>query len=277
MEKVADFSRDATKKAVLKATLEHPVTLYSAGVGILGALAMGLFGATALPVAATVGGLGVGMGSWLVNYLLRGGTLADRHVKRLYEELERRRREVSANLEKSLQKLARESKGELHDYAEQGAGQFSMAHGRFQTLQETLRAKLNPGELTYGRYLGAAEQVYLSVLDNLSVMASMLQSVAAIDPKYNAARLKAVRALPRPQPADLEEAKTLEERDRLLKEKLQQVNVMLTQNEVAITEMDKLGASLAELRVLQGGAPVDLDGAIRDMEELARQAHRYQE
>lgn len=275
-EKVADFSRDATKKAVLKATLENPITMYSTGVGILGALAMGLFGATGLPVVAAVGGLGLGMGSWLINYLLRGGTLADRHIKKLYAELERRRQEISEKVESSLGKLASESKGALRDHADQGARQYEMATTRFKTLQETLRAKLNPGELTFGRYLGAAEQVYLSVLDNLSVTAAMLQSVSAIDPKYIESRLKALRALRAPNPADAEELRTIEERGRLLQEKLEKVNALLTQNEVAITQMDKLCASLAELRVLQGGAAVDLDSAIREMEALAEQAHRYE-
>lgn len=275
-EKVVDFSRDATKKAVLKATLENPVTMYSTGIGLLGALAMGLFGATGLPVVAAVGGLGLGMGSWVINYLLRGGTLADRHIKKLYEELQRRRQEIAEKLEGALARLAKESKGALREHAEQGARQYEMATTRFQTLQETLRAKLNPSELTYGRYLGAAEQVYLSVLDNLSITAAMLQSVSAIDPNYIEKRLKALRALRAPNPDDAEELKTIEERGRLLQEKLEKVNAMLTQNEVAITQMDKLCATLAELRVLQGGAAVDLDTAISEMESLAEQAHRYE-
>ncbi|MBI3552082.1 MAG: hypothetical protein HY077_06155 [Elusimicrobia bacterium] len=274
MPDVADFSREATKKAVLKATLEHPVTMYSAGVGMLGALAVGLFGAATLPVAATVGGLGLGMGSMLYNYFVRGDALADLHVKQLYEDLAKQRRKTMDGLEKSLKRVGDKAKGEVAEQAEQGAQQFSQIGERFETLKKTLDEKLSTGELTYGRYLGAAEQVYLSVLDNLSVMAAQLQSVAAIDTRYISSKRKALGAQNSQRAADKEELKTLEERDRLVKETLEKVNDLVSRNEVAITQMDKLSAALAELRTLPG-ASVDLDTAIGEMEELAKQASQY--
>lgn len=275
MADIADFSQAATKKAVLKAGLENPVTMFSTGIGVLGALAVGLFGAATLPVAATVGGLGVGVGSLLYNYFVRGGTLADLHVKKLYEELAKQRRKVMENLEKSLKRLGEKCRGEVAEQAEQGVQQFTQAGERFEALKASLDAKLAPGELTYARYLGAAEQVYLSVLDNLTVMAALLQSACAIDTNYIASRRKALLAMRSPRPADQEELKTIEERDRVAKETLDKVNDLVTRNEVAITQMDKLGAALAELRTLPGGASVDLDTAIQEMEELAKQAYRY--
>ncbi|MBI5210583.1 MAG: hypothetical protein HY927_11490 [Elusimicrobia bacterium] len=276
-DKPVDFSQGATKKAVLKATLENPVTMYSTGVGMLGALAIGLFGMTALPVAAAVGGLGIGVGSWLVNYFVRGRSLADRHVQKIYEELLKRRQRLLTGLEQTLGKVGRDARGDVRDYAGQASSQLAMARERFETLKATLEAKLNPGEMTYARYVGAAEQVYLSVLDNLSVMASMLRSVGAIDPAYIASRHKALKALKSPADADRREFETLEERGRLLREKLDKVNELLTQNEVAITRMDQLGASLAELKISSQGGSVDLDTAIQEMENLAKQAHRYEE
>ncbi len=275
MADLREFSREATKKAVLKAGLEHPVTMFSTGVGVLGALAVGLFGAATLPVAATVGGLGLGMGSLLYNYFVRGGTLADQHIKKIYEDLAKQRLKVMQALEKNFKRLGDKAQGEVAEQAEQGGEQFTQAVERFESLKKTLDEKLSPGELTYGRYLGAAEQVYLSVLDNLSIMAALLQSVAAIDTRYIASRMKALLAMSSPKPADKEELKTLEERERVAKETLDKVNDLVTRNEVAITQMDKLGAALAELRTLPGGASVDLDTAIQEMEELAKQAYRY--
>ncbi len=275
MPGIADFSREATKKAVLMATLEHPVTMYSAGVGILGTLAVGLFGAATVPVAAALGGLGIGMGSALYNYFVRGEALADLHVRKLYEDLAKARLKVMDGLEKSLKRLGEKAQGEVGEQAEQGAEQFAQAGERFKTLKQTLDDKLQPGELTYGRYLGAAEQVYLSVLDNLTIMSAQLQSVGAIDTRYIASRRKALRALSDPCKADQEELKTLEERAHLVKETLDKVNDLVTRNEVAITQMDKLSTALAELRTQPGGAAVDLDTAIREMEELAKQAYRY--
>ena len=273
MDKVADFSREATKKAVLRAALENPLTMYSTGVGLLGSLAVGLFGTVAAPVA--VGGLGLGLASGLFSYFVRGGALADRHVKELYEELQRQRQALMTRLEKSLKDLAKNASGEVGTQADQGAKQFTMAGQRFESLKRTLDDKLNPGELTYSRYLGASEQVYLSVLDNLSVSAALLKSVSAIDPRYIASRKKALKALSSPPEADRKELKTLEERELLLRENLDKVNELMARNEEAITNMDKLGVALAELRTGPGGAAEDLDTAIQEMEQLAKQAHRY--
>ena len=181
MADLRDFSREATGRAVLRAGLGHPVTMFSTGVGVLGARAVGLFGAATLPVAATVGGLGLGMGSLLYNYFVRGGTLADHHIKKIYEDLAKQRLKVMQALEKNFKRLGDKAQGEVAEQAEQGGEQFTQAVERFESLKKTLDEKLSPGELTYGRYLGAAEQVYLSVLDNLSIMAALLQSVAAID------------------------------------------------------------------------------------------------
>ncbi|MBI4349476.1 MAG: hypothetical protein HY553_21755 [Elusimicrobia bacterium] len=270
---MADFSRDATRKAVLRAALENPLTMYSTGVGLLGTLAVGLFGAAAAPVA--VGGLGLGLASGLFTYFVRGNAVADRHVKALYEELQKQRQALMARLEKSLKDLARDAQGEVCEQADQGAKQFRMARERFESLQRTLDDKLQPGELTYSRYLGASEQVYLSVLDNLSVVAALLSSVSAIDPRYIAARKKALLALTSPPEADRKELKTISERERLLSDNLEKVNSLLTSNEEAITNMDKLGVALAEIRTSPDGGGADLDTAIQEMEELAKQAHRY--
>ena len=136
MDTVADFSREATKKAVLRAALENPLTMYSTGVGLLGSLAVGLFGTVAAPVA--VGGLGLGLASGLFSYFVRGGALADRHVKELYEELQKQRQALMTRLEKSLKDLAKNASGEVATQADQGAKQFTMAGERFESLKRTL-------------------------------------------------------------------------------------------------------------------------------------------
>jgi len=270
-----ELSKDATKKAVLMATLESPITLYSTGVGILGTLAVGLFGAATIPLAAAFGGFGLGVGSWLFNYYGRGDQLADRHIQKFFAELEKRRNEVIKELERSFKKIKSRSKGELRAFADQAAQQFRMAPDRFQTARRTLEQKLTPGELTFGRYLGASERVYLSVLDNLSLTLSLLQSAGTIDAKYIASRRKALRALENPQEADRQEMKTLDEREQLMRGQLDKVNALLTQNEVAITQMDKLNAALAEAKIVQGRTSQDLDSALAEMEDLAQRVQHY--
>jgi hypothetical protein len=127
--------------------------------------------------------------------------------------------------------------------------------------------------VTFGRYLGSAEQVYLAVLDNLDKMATILESISTIDVSYIEERLQALKKLKSTAPADEEERKTLLERRTLRDDKLQEVNSLLTENEQAITEIEKATVSL--VAITRSRAAVDMDTARKQLEELASRAHQY--
>ena len=54
-----NISPEATKKAVLENSLLNPLTLYPTGVGLLGGLAIGLFGLNPVTALAAAGGIGI--------------------------------------------------------------------------------------------------------------------------------------------------------------------------------------------------------------------------
>jgi hypothetical protein len=277
-----ELSKAATKKAVLSETLQHPVTLCSTGVGILGGVAVGLFGISLLPVGACLGGLGVGVGSWAFNYFVRGRSFADAYVKDIQERLASQRNTIVTELASALETLSANpghDTPEIPEYAEQANRQFGSVQQRFTSVHSTLNHKLNPGELTFSRYLTAAEQVYLAVLDNLVILVQVLQGLVPIDRSYTRERFEALRKLAKDNDldeADQREFDTLKEREELVIEQLDRVNTLLTQNEEAITEMDRLNLVLASTRIRRGQAASDLDSAIREMEDLARRVHHYQ-
>ena len=88
-------------------------------------------------------------------------------------------------------------------------------------------------------------------------------------------RMQVLKRLKDPQEADRNEFKTLEERVQLLSEQLERANQLLTQNEIAITKMDKLNVALATVKTGAEAAALDLNSAIRDMEDLAKRVHHY--
>ncbi len=98
-------------------------------------------------------------------------------TKRLYrlpDELKTAQQEKLKTLEDDFEELA----------FEQGAAQLRLLRDKIDNLAEVLKRRLNAGELTYGRYLAMAEQVYLSALDNLNEAAVALRSVSTIDSDY---------------------------------------------------------------------------------------------
>jgi hypothetical protein len=260
------------KRVVLSRTLQHPLTLYPTAVGLLGAVGIGLFGPVTVAVAAAVAGLGVGLGHLCTQVLVRPDSVAAQHYRELHERLSARREKTIKDLESRLKKAGglEGCKGQ----ADQALKQFNMVLKRFETMQSLLDAKFERTELTYSRYYVAGEQAFLAVLDTLEGIAGRMQSACAIDSRFYEDRLNATRRQKVVAPADDEELKTLKERMTLRSAQLDSVNTLLTFNENAITEFDRVNAAIAEVKGVKSQTSVDLDSAMRELETLAQRARK---
>ncbi|MCB1741653.1 MAG: hypothetical protein KDK91_14865 [Gammaproteobacteria bacterium] len=154
--------------------------------------------------------------------------------------------------------------------ADKGLTQLRMLGEKRATLAEVLRRRMSSGELTYGRYLSSAEQVYLSALDNLQDIIVALTSVASIDSDYIDKRL---RELGHAQ--DGPEVITLRERQALLHRQHERVDELYAQNEAAMTVLTNAAVALAGARTRRGQASLDAQTAIRELELLAGRAGDY--
>ena len=260
------------KRVVLSRTLQHPLTLYPTAVGLLGAVGIGLFGPVTVAVAAAVAGLGVGLGHLCTQVLVRPDSVAAQHYRELHERLSAQRAATIKDLEARLKQSA--GLEGCKPAADQALKQFNMVRKRFETMQSLLGSKFEPTELTYSRYFVAGEQAFLAVLDTLDGIAARLQSACAIDPRYYEERVNATRRQKTVAPADEEELKTLKDRMDLRNSQLDSVNNLLTFNENAITEFDRVNAAIAEVKGVKSQTSVDLDSAMRELETLAQRAKK---
>jgi len=212
-----DFSAGATRKAVLEYSIINPLTLYSTGAGLLGTLAIGLFGISLLPATLAIGGISVGALSWSYDYLLRSDKIAARYAEALLRELETHREEVIAKVSRDLASFSADSR--LNEFASQTLKQFRMISGSFETIRSTLSEKLKTTEITYGRHTSSAEQVYLAVLDNAVTIALILK-LGGVDTTYINDRIESLKNLPNPDDSEREEHRTLLERLQLYETQL---------------------------------------------------------
>jgi hypothetical protein len=274
-QELPDISPSATRKAVLEKSVQNPLSLYPAGMGVLGGVAMALFGFNPVTVSVAAFGIGVSAASFGVNYFLRHGTLEKQHLERIFAELDSRRMNTLFQLKKSISVLREDNKKKIREFAGQGQVQFAMVEERFETVKNLLDRKLKKGEITYLRYLGASETVFIAVLDSLERAISLMKSNQAIDEEYILERLHALESLSIMEEADIREKETLQERYDLAKDLEKRISTLLTENEVAITKMDQLNSSLADLNIIQGRGAQKLEQAIEDMEHLASRVHQY--
>jgi DNA-binding transcriptional MerR regulator len=260
-----EFSQSAVRRAVLRETVSHPASVYPAVLAALGAVAVGLFGWSNPLLWGASGAGAVGLLSWLVNYFARSKSFAGRYLERAHRALEERTRSRLEQLERELAELG----------LERGVHQLDAFGAKLANLKEILRRVLDVNELTYGRYLGIAEQVYLSAIDNLHEAALARQAIATIDLSYIDARLRELEKGAAPHDEAASEIESLRARRELHAEQLAKVEELLAQNEVAMTQMDVAAAAIAAIKTGPRSARVDFETAMSELTRLADTAQRY--
>lgn len=163
--------------------------------------------------------------------------------------------------------------------AEQGLEHFVQAEQRFHSFDRVLRMKLQPTELTFSRYHGAAEQVFLSIMDRLSEVSELLASIESIRPSEVKEKLQTaqVSQVSGGSEGASEEGslKALKERLAIVTQQQDKAKNLLKANEEGLTELDRANAALTEMKTKLGMASMDFDEALKQLEELAKRAKKY--
>lgn len=260
-----DLSRAAVSRAVLSTTLQQPHVLYPGLVGVLGIAATLAFGPALVFVLPAVAGSLIGGGGWALDYFLRRDQHANRYLQGIRATLGGRREQAVRQLRQELERLGHGD----------GLSQLGRLQEKYQAFAELLGKKLSPGEITYGRYLGMAEQVYLAGLDNLQRIADTLTSVETIDRDFAQRRIRELEAEASPSATQRQELEALQDRLVLRRTQLEKVAGWQAQNEQAMTQIDQTMAAIAAMTTVQGHAGTDLETAMKALQALAARASEY--
>lgn len=151
-----------------------------------------------------------------------------------------------------------------------GQRQLEELKGKRENLVSILGKRFAKGELTLGRYLASAQQVYSTTIQSLREVAIALQSVSTIDVAYIEQRLG---QLTEGDPAAERERANLASRLALHQAQTKRADELLALNEAALTTLDRTATAMAS-------APGDARGvaseaAVAELEELAARAAKY--
>jgi hypothetical protein len=268
--RLQDFSQGAIQRQIVRQGLSHWLTLYPPALGLPLGFAAYLFNVPALYLGL-LGGLAVGLGSAVVNIFFRGEALSASYLQQLAEKASQQKSQMLERLRCDLQQMRTILGAE--EYAEQGLEQFERMRDKFDTLRALLAEKFSQGELSYGRFLGVAEQVYLGSLDNLQRIVSLLESVGGIDLAYIDKRLASLEVMT--SEADRKERETLLRRSRLRCAQLERVNELLTANEEAMTTLEETVAAVTAMSTDATFAAGDFETAIEQLQQVAARAQHF--
>lgn len=258
-----DLSRKAINLSVLGRSLQHPAVVYPAALGVLGALGAALLVSSPalLAAAAAAGGAAaIGLGA---NYLLRHERFAKEYLARAHAAILAERAAMLENLEQELRETGRK----------EAVRQFERFSDKIRAFEEMLGDKLGTSELTHARFLGIAEQVYLSAVDNLRAVVFASRSARTIDAGYIGARIGALEG--GNKPAQEAELQGLREQLRLHSEHDARIDAALSQNEQALARLDAALAAVSQMKTEPGRAAVDMETAMQELSRIAQRARDY--
>lgn len=257
------LSQKSIRRAVLRNSLQQPLVLYSGVIGVLAGLTGAVFNFGAIPVYIAASGAATAVSGWLYEYWVRKNKHSQTYISEIRALMKREKDQKLSQLVENLQEV------QCHD----GIHQLQALNGKYDNFQEILANKLDPGEMTYSRYIAIAEQVYLAILDNLEQVFFALKSVSTVDAGELTARVKSLQK--DPSPYSKAEAETLAKRLELRREQLDLAGNLLLENEHALTEMDHIATKIAQVQISKGHAEVDLQMAMEELKRLANRTGDY--
>ncbi len=257
-----DFMPRALKKALLKHSLEHWTFQYSVVGVLLSALSIPLFGFTEPIFLALVSTFGLSGFSWIWNYVINSEKFIHKHVERLQKSIihqtNRKRKQLRENLR--------------HHNHSKGVEQLELVQKKFDTYIEVLELKFNPRELTYKRYYGIGQEVFLSAIDNLSAVVLSLKSLEGADRSRILGRIKQLNEKDK---ASLEEKAALMRRLDLYDKERQKVKQLMAENEAAITQIGETTIALSNIDVKDKEGKIDMENSMRELIDMTKRAEDY--
>ncbi len=260
-----DFSKKAISSAIMKNSIQHPLVLYPGAIGILGGAAALLLGPTVIPIAAAAAGGVISIGALITNFTVRKEQITNDYVQSLQQQLSQSREKSLNDLKSKLEQVN----------SQQGLDQLERLQEKFELLEKILSEKLNPGEISFNRYLGIAEQVFLSVIDNLSEVTTRINSIQAIDIDLINSRM-----LELDRQKEIDEHQRLEmesysKRQGIFNEQQKTIKHLFAKNESAMTVIDETTAALSGITTRKGMSTLDLETAMQELSQLASRANDY--
>ncbi|MNK61600.1 hypothetical protein D3C87_807620 [compost metagenome] len=159
--------------------------------------------------------------------------------------------------------------------AEKALAQFEQNEDRSKKFRAVLAAKFEPGELTYQRYLSAAEQLHQALFENLSDVTVMLNNLDSLAVREARKELAILERFAQLSEDEARTASGLRERLAIAERTEAEVRSRLAYNETALTELDRVNLALSSIKTSKSTSNVDLEATMNELRELAERAKKY--
>lgn len=268
---LSEFSDKAASKAINKKIFGSPWTVYPIVLG----LAVGVGGALiAAPVVAIAGlaGLAVGAGH-VVMKCAQSGRMKDAYIAEVQEKIA----EANAQKRRNIRPMLKNCSDVLgaREIVDQAVAQFDIVGETFDGLMSLLGRKLDQTEMAYGMFVGSANKIVGSMLDNLNKVVNVLTGVRSINVTHVEKQLQRIYADGEVDTREAPEETALKERLKLREEQLIEARRLLTNNEQALTLLQKTIAGVVQMKSGEKFSQGDMDSAMESIKRIAEMSEKF--
>jgi hypothetical protein len=147
---------------------------------------------------------------------------------------------------------------------EKSARQIERFETKYQLFKKVIKSQLSESSLAYQRLVGGFDQIYLMATKNIEKVLNYEINMDAIDVDYIKSEIKNLESKEQLESYEDVELSSLKERLDLFNNYKVKIDEILSNNEVALTKMDKTQASLTELN-----KPESMRCALQELQMLA--------
>ncbi len=257
------FTPKSIKKALFNYSLNHWSFRYALASLISAIIATSIFGLNEVTFISLIGSATLSALAWVWNYFIKAGQFEEKYILKLRDAIH----------QKTAQRRNKLSKELVHLKEFKGYKQLEILEKKFLTLIEMLDKKFDRQELTYKRYFGIAQEVYLSAIDNLTTIVLAHKGIHHIQAKEIQARIDLMQK--KNDPTLEQEMQTLTKRIQLYHAEMVKINKLLIENEEAITQLGATTIAISNINVNDAEGKIDMENSMKQLIEITNRSHEY--
>lgn len=262
----ADFTPKAINRALMEYANNHWLFRYSIPLFFGSILFSVLFGFSYAKFLVSIGLLGLAGFSWIINYYFS----ADKFKRKYLDHLN----QIIADYTQAKLKNLKEDLNKFNDYV--ATKQLEQFIKKFEVLVDILKTKFDPDSLTFGRYFGIVQEVYLSGIDNLADILVAHKTVQSIDVNYINDRLNKLGTAEKDSMVVKKELEALQRSLDSHKEQGLKIQHLLAENEMALTQIDETTIAISEIsKSRDKQAEIDMENSMKALVDMKERSKYY--
>ncbi|MFV2014533.1 MAG: hypothetical protein ACC656_03840, partial [Candidatus Heimdallarchaeota archaeon] len=204
---------------------------------------------------------------WVYVIFIDSKNFKTKYVKQLQDAINTQIEEKRKDLKRNL----------LKNGCSQGAKQLIQFKNKFETLIDILQTKFYKGQLTYQRYYGTAQEVYLSGIDNLNSVVMSYKALESIDTAYMKKRLTYIQTKNYQNDIHLKkEFDAIKRAVDTFENQNEKIKALLAENITALVQIDETTIAISQItRTKNNEAQIDMENSMNALVDLAKRSQLY--